>query len=101
VHVVRLSYGRLGAPTEPPTADEAAHDASVLFGVDLGDRVLDHLVQRWDGSLPPPTPAFRAQVATFAGAVGSTPGLVVTGSWIAGTGLAAVVAHASATASSL
>lgn len=101
VHVVRLSYGRLGSPTVPPTADEAAHDASVLLGVDLRDRVLDHLIQRWNGSLPPPTPAYRSQVAAFTGAVGSTPGLVVTGSWIAGTGLAAVVAHASATAASL
>lgn len=101
VHVVRLSYGRLGEQTVPPTAEEAAHDASVLLGVDLRDRVLDHVAQRWNGSLPPPTPAYRAQVAAFAGAVGSTPGLVVTGSWIAGTGLAAVVAHASATTATL
>ncbi|GGI11097.1 protoporphyrinogen/coproporphyrinogen oxidase [Isoptericola cucumis] len=97
VHVVRLSYGRLGSETEPPTAEEAARDASVLLGVDLTDRVHDHLLQRWDGSLPPPTPAYRAQVASFTDAVGRTPGLAVTGGWIAGTGLAAVVAHAQAT----
>jgi protoporphyrinogen/coproporphyrinogen III oxidase len=94
VHVVRLSYGRIGAPTAPPTADEAARDASELLGVGLTDRVRDHLLQRWDGSLPPPTPAYRAQVAAFADAVGQTPGLAVTGGWIAGTGLAAIVEHA-------
>ncbi|GAA1725899.1 protoporphyrinogen oxidase [Isoptericola hypogeus] len=95
-HVVRLSYGRIGSSTVPPTAEEAARDASVLLGVDLTDRVRDHLLQRWDGALPPPTPAYRAQVASFADAVGRTPGLAVTGGWVAGTGLAAVVAHAQA-----
>ncbi|MCA5894508.1 FAD-dependent oxidoreductase [Isoptericola sp. NEAU-Y5] len=101
VHVVRLSYGRIGSPTTPPTADEAARDASALLGVDLTGRVRDHLLQRWDGSLPPPTPAYRAQVASFAAAVGHTPGLAVTGGWVAGTGLAAIVTHAQSTVAAL
>ncbi|MFC8598584.1 FAD-dependent oxidoreductase, partial [Isoptericola sp. NPDC057191] len=101
VHVVRLSYGRIGAETEPPTAEEAARDASALLGVDLTDRVRDHLLQRWDGSLPPPTPAYRADVAAFTAAVGHTPGLAVTGGWVAGTGLAAIVAHAQAAVAAL
>jgi oxygen-dependent protoporphyrinogen oxidase len=101
VHVVRLSYGRIGTPTDPPSVEEAAHDASALLGVDLADRVRDHLLQRWDGSLPPPTPAYRAQVATFTAAVGHTPGLAVTGGWVAGTGLAAIVAHAQAAVAAL
>ncbi|MFE5292690.1 protoporphyrinogen/coproporphyrinogen oxidase [Isoptericola sp. NPDC056618] len=101
VHVVRLSYGRIGAATEPPSAEEAARDASALLGVDLTDRVRDHLLQRWDGSLPPPTPAYRAQVAAFTAAVGHTPGLAVTGGWVAGTGLAAIVAHAQAAVAAL
>ena len=100
-HVVRLSYGRLGSPTAPPTVQEAARDASALLGVDLTDRVHDHLLKRWDGSLPPPTPAYRAQVTSFTDAVGRTPGLAVTGGWVAGTGLAAVVAHAQATTEEL
>ncbi|MEL7978301.1 FAD-dependent oxidoreductase [Isoptericola sp. F-RaC21] len=100
-HVVRLSYGRIGTTTEPPTADEAARDASALLGVDLTDRVRDHLLQRWDGSLPPPTPAYRAEVTAFTAAVGHTPGLAVTGGWIAGTGLAAIVTHAQAAVAAL
>ncbi|AEG45545.1 NAD(P)/FAD-dependent oxidoreductase [Isoptericola variabilis] len=101
VHVVRLSYGRIGEETVPPTPDEAARDASVLLGVDLTDRVGDHLLQRWDGALPPPTPAYRADVAAFGAAVGHTPGLAVTGGWVAGTGLAAIVAHAQAAVAGL
>jgi len=101
VHVVRLSYGRIGTPTAPPSADEAARDASALLGVDLTGRVRDHLLQRWDGSLPPPTPAYRADVASFSAAVGHTPGLAVTGGWVAGTGLAAIVAHAQAAVAGL
>jgi oxygen-dependent protoporphyrinogen oxidase len=101
VHVVRLSYGRLGEETVPPDAAEAARDASVLLGVPLEDRVLDHLVQRWDGALPPPTPAYRATVTALSGAVGRTPGLAVTGGWVAGTGIAAIVAHAQAAVSGL
>ncbi|WP_129782760.1 protoporphyrinogen/coproporphyrinogen oxidase [Promicromonospora panici] len=93
-HVVRLSYGRIGEPTPEPTADEAARDASALLGVDLTGRVRDVLHQRWDGSLPPPTPAYRAAIKQFEDAVRAEPGLDVTGGWIAGTGLAAIVGHA-------
>ncbi|WP_402469909.1 protoporphyrinogen/coproporphyrinogen oxidase [Isoptericola aurantiacus] len=95
-HVVRLSYGRIGETTAVPDAAEAARDASELFGIALTDRVVDHLHQRWDGALPPPTPAYRADVTALSAAVGQTPGLAVTGGWVAGTGLAAIVAHAQA-----
>lgn len=100
-HVVRLSYGRIGEPTPDPTADEAARDASALLGVDLTGRVRDSLHQRWDGSLPPPTPAYRATVTQFEQAVLAEPGLDATGGWIAGTGLAAIVGHAQRTAERL
>ncbi|WP_435738037.1 FAD-dependent oxidoreductase [Cellulosimicrobium sp. PMB13] len=92
-HVVRLSYGRMGATTEPDLGQVVA-DASRLFGVDLHGRVLGHVVTRWNGALPPPTPAYRREVAAFTARVADVPGLGVTGGWIAGTGLAAVVAHA-------
>ncbi|MBO0609736.1 protoporphyrinogen/coproporphyrinogen oxidase [Myceligenerans salitolerans] len=95
-HVIRLSYGRIGEPTPEPTREEAARDASALLGVDLTGRVRDVLTQRWDGALPPPTPAYRARVREFLDAAGQVPGLAVTGGWVAGTGLAAVVAHARA-----
>ncbi|MFD7021410.1 protoporphyrinogen/coproporphyrinogen oxidase [Promicromonospora sukumoe] len=97
VHVVRLSYGRMGEPTPEPTAQEAARDASALLGVDLTDRVREVLHQRWDGALPPPTPAYRAAVREFEESVLAERGLDVTGGWIAGTGLAAIVAHAGRT----
>ncbi|MFC8800800.1 protoporphyrinogen/coproporphyrinogen oxidase [Promicromonospora sp. NPDC057138] len=100
-HVVRLSYGRIGEPTPEPTAEEAARDASALLGVDLTGRVRDSLHQRWDGALPPPTPAYRAAVKRFEDAVRAQPGLDVTGGWIAGTGLAAIVGHAQGTAERL
>ncbi|CPU67484.1 protoporphyrinogen oxidase [Mycobacteroides abscessus] len=69
-------------------------DASRLFGVDLHGRVLGHVVTRWNGALPPPTPAFRREVAAFVARVDAVPGLAVTGGWIAGTGLASIVGHA-------
>jgi len=101
VHVVRLSYGRLGEPTPEPTTQEAARDASALLGVDLTGHVRDSLHQRWDGALPPPTPAYRTAVRQFEDVVRAEPGLDVTGGWIAGTGLAAIVAHAGRTAERL
>jgi oxygen-dependent protoporphyrinogen oxidase len=94
VHVVRLSYGRIGEALVEPDVAQATHDASVLLGVDLDGRVRDHLVQRWDGSLPPPTPAYRAALVDFLTAVGTVPGLAVVGGWVAGTGLASIVGHA-------
>jgi oxygen-dependent protoporphyrinogen oxidase len=100
-HVVRLSYGRIGEPTPDPTAEEAARDASALLGVDLTGRVRDSVHQRWDGSLPPPTPSYRAAVKEFEDAVLARPGLDVTGGWIAGTGLAAIIGHARRTAERL
>lgn len=92
-HVVRLSYGRMGVQSEPDL-EQVVADASRLFGVELHGRVLGHVLTRWDGALPPPTPAYRREVETFVRRVGEVPGLAVTGGWIAGTGLAAVVAHA-------
>lgn len=100
-HVVRLSYGRIGEPTPEPTTEEAARDASALLGVDLTGRVRDVLHQRWDGALPPPTPAYRAAVKQFEDQVQAQPSLDATGGWIAGTGLAAIVGHARRTAERL
>jgi len=92
-HVVRLSYGRMGTTSEP-TPDRVVADASRLFGVDLHGRVLGHVVTRWNGALPPPTPAYRREVAAFTARAAAVPGLGVTGGWVAGTGLAAIVGHA-------
>lgn len=101
VHVVRLSYGRLGDTVVEPDVERATHDAGVLLGVDLHGRVRDHLVQRWDGSLPPPTPAYRAALTGFTDAVAAEEGLTVVGGWVAGTGLASIVTHARTAAADL
>jgi oxygen-dependent protoporphyrinogen oxidase len=101
LHVVRLSYGRIGEPTPEPTAEEATRDASALLGVDLTGRVRDVLHQHWDGALPPPTPAYRAAVKELEQAVLAEPDIDATGGWIAGTGLAAIVGHARRTADRL
>ena len=92
-HVVRLSYGRIGETVEP-SLDQVVTDASVLLGVDLEGKVREHLSTRWNGSLPPPTPVYRREVAAFVERVSHVDGLGVTGGWIAGTGLAAIVGHA-------
>ncbi len=99
-HVIRLSYGRFGGAMEID-ADTAVADASRLFGVDLRGRTLSSLSTRWNGSLPPPTPAYRREVESFSARVTQTPGLAVTGAWISGTGLAAIVGHATECATEL
>lgn len=107
-HVVRLSYGRGpatagGTPAGPDLSGasdaelvaQALADVRTLYGVPLqGADVLSSLVTRWDDALSPPTPAYRAQVARLLADVEPHAGLAVTGAWVAGTGLAAVVPHA-------
>ncbi|MEK8227062.1 hypothetical protein NKG05_14790 [Oerskovia sp. M15] len=89
-----------GEPPEP-ALDQVVRDASVLLGVDLEGRVREHLSTRWNGSLPPPTPVYRREVAAFVERVSHVDGLGVTGGWIAGTGLAAIVGHAQESAEQL
>ena len=94
LQIVRLSYGSLdGEPIHPDLAMAQA-DAQHLLGLDLTGRVLDHLVQRWDGSLPPPTPAYREALTEYLTKVERAGSLHVVGGWIAGTGLAAIIKHA-------
>lgn len=104
VHVVRFSYGRGGTdPAPTPAADDAlvaqaVADLAALYGTDDA-QVLSSLVTAWDDALAPPTPASRERTARLledvdALAEQGLPGLTVTGAWVAGTGLAAVVPHA-------
>ena len=100
-HVVRLSYGRVdGAAARqgaPETDDEllaaALRDASALLDVRLraGD-VLGWDVVRWRGSLPFAAVGHRARVADIRRACTAAGNLAVVGGWVAGNGLAAVVA---------
>jgi oxygen-dependent protoporphyrinogen oxidase len=105
-HVLRLSYGRAGdanatAGTENIPDDEtdllevALADASRLLGMDLEpEDLLGWDVVRWPGSLPFATLGHRARVAELRAKVRNVPGLLLTGGWLAGNGLTAVVADA-------
>lgn len=100
-HVVRLSYGRVdGASAQPagPETDQelfaaALRDASSLLGVRIteGD-VRGRDVVRWRGSLPFAAVGHRARAAEIRRACTAAGGLAVVGGWVAGNGLAAVVA---------
>ncbi|CAM3102081.1 NAD(P)/FAD-dependent oxidoreductase [Actinomyces slackii] len=90
IHALRLSYGAGG-----PQLAAALEDVAVLTGVRLGpEAVIEHKLVRWDGTLPPATPEHRERVARLEESVAGLEGLAVTGAWVAGTGIAAVVGHA-------
>lgn len=103
-HVLRLSYGRAhggtaGADADPATLDDAAlldaalHDASTLLGVQLGmEDVLDWDVVRWAGALPFAAVGHKQRVAEVRKVAAQAGGLILVGGWLAGNGLAAVVA---------
>lgn len=107
-HVLRLSYGQAAGPrsTDPAAPDIAGltlaeltavalRDSSALLGVGLdGSQVVESARVRWRQSLPKPSPAHRAAVAAARAGAATLPGLAVCGSWVAGNGLAAVVAQA-------
>ncbi|GAA1998686.1 protoporphyrinogen oxidase [Nakamurella flavida] len=113
VHVLRLSYGRdegqcsagSGGPDLPDPADLPAlalADAADLLGVPLRPgQVLDTAVVTWESVLPAPRVGQRAAVARLRAALaalGPEHPLAVTGTFVAGTGLAATVADARETA---
>lgn len=100
-HVLRLSYGRVdGAsaqPSGPETEDElftaALRDASALLGIRIsGEEVRGWDVVRWRGALPFAAVGHRARAAQIRQACTAAGGLAVVGGWVAGNGLAAVVA---------
>ncbi len=100
-HVVRLSYGRVdGASAQPagPQTDEelfaaAVRDASALLSVRIvGEDVRGWDVVRWRGALPFAAVGHRARAAEIRRACTAAGGLAVVGGWVAGNGLAAVVA---------
>lgn len=111
-HVLRLSYG--GGGRQAPQAGEdlarlARGEATILLGVPLGSSsvgsraevggdgdgaVLGAAVTPWRGALPFARPGHRARVEAVLDGAARRRGLTVCGSWVAGTGLAAVVAQA-------
>lgn len=102
-HVLRLSYGR-GGEDLPVTGlvDLAVADAATLTGVPLTARdLVDSDVVRWSSALPRPQAGHRAAMDAVRTAVARTDGLHLTGSVVAGTGLAAVVADARSVAAAI
>ena len=99
--VVRLSYGRAGVsnPLDGRNDDEVAAlalaDASAILGVGLDERMLRAAGRTaWRDALSHAALGQRDRVRALEDAVAAEPGIEVTGSWVAGTGLASVVPHA-------
>ena len=106
-HVLRLSYGRSeGAPAESaatgtgpePAGDEelldmALQDASALLTVPVTrEALVDWDVVSWAGALPFAAVGHRQRVAEVRQVCAGIDGLLMVGGWLAGNGLAAVVA---------
>ncbi|MCL2455506.1 MAG: protoporphyrinogen oxidase [Micrococcales bacterium] len=106
-HVLRVSYegNTLGEWTDANRAarrDAALVDASRLLDLELApDSVVGFDVVVWTQAMPRPSAAHREAVATVKNLAETTPGLWVTGSWVAGTGLAAVASDARAVAEAI
>lgn len=101
-HLVRLSYGRHGEPYPQPSVPAALADLAAMTGADLAESdVIAHRLIRWDGTLAPPTPQHRANVAALTERLAAIPSLAATGAWLAGSGLAAILPHARSAAASL
>jgi oxygen-dependent protoporphyrinogen oxidase len=106
-HVVRLSYGRAGRPAESLELDDAGlrrlalRDAGRLLNIPLQESALVAFARTpWTNALPYATVGQRDRIQQVREAVRAVDGLEVTGSWLAGTGLASVVPDAQRVAAS-
>ncbi|MGA4506808.1 protoporphyrinogen/coproporphyrinogen oxidase [Propionibacteriaceae bacterium G1746] len=100
-HVVRLSYGRSGdqLPPRHELPQLALRDAGKILGVPLTeDQVVAVDVTRWGATMTQARPGHQTALKEVAGHLSHHPGLALTGAWIAGTGIAAISAHARAVA---
>ena len=94
-HLLRVSYGWANGPEIPISVEGALQDASRLLGVEISpDQLLGSMIIHWDGSLPPFTPKHREMTAKLLEDLQAYPGLELAGSWVAGSGIAAVVRQA-------
>ncbi|TVU65377.1 protoporphyrinogen oxidase [Paenarthrobacter nitroguajacolicus] len=100
-HVLRLSYGRreeAGGGADLVLDDDsllaaALEDASTLLTVPVTQAdIVDWDVVRWAGALPFAAVGHKQRVAQVRKACAAVEGLTVVGGWLAGNGLAAVVA---------
>ena len=100
-HIVRLSYGRAGAPvptlelSDDDFRDLAVRDAATILGVDLStEQVRGFARTLWSDGLSPATIGAPERIRRVRDVVEQTPGLDVTGGWLSGTGLASVIPDA-------
>ncbi|WP_345762927.1 protoporphyrinogen oxidase [Diaminobutyricibacter sp. McL0608] len=100
-HVVRLSYGKAGRPSETIGLSDAevrslaVQDASALLNIPLSESDVTGFARvGWTNALPHAALGERERIDTVRSAVESVAGLEVTGSWLAGTGLASVIPDA-------
>jgi oxygen-dependent protoporphyrinogen oxidase len=100
-HVVRLSYGRAGKPSETAVLtdaelrDLAVADAGTLLNIPLAaSDVAGFARTRWTNALPYAALGEGDRIARVRTQVAGVEGLEVTGSWLTGTGLASVVPDA-------
>jgi oxygen-dependent protoporphyrinogen oxidase len=100
-HVLRLSYGRIdgsrSAAGGPASDDDllasSLRDASALLGVAIShEDIIGWDVVRWKGALPFAAVGHKARVAGIRTLCAQEEGLAIVGGWVAGNGLAAVVA---------
>lgn len=100
-HVLRLSYGRIdgsasgagGPTTDNDLLASSLRDASALLGVPIRrEDLIGWDVVRWQGALPFAAVGHKARVAAIRTICARQEGLAVVGGWVAGNGLAAVVA---------
>lgn len=101
-HVVRLSFGRIGehdplveSGDDEQLIEQAVKDASKILGVQLHQEdVLGSAVSRFNDMVPLQGGAAAQRRGQVQQAVAALDGLDVVGAWLAGTGLARVIAHA-------
>jgi len=107
-HVVRLSYGQTGHGNPAAGIHDdalralALRDAATLLGVPLASsHVAGFARSTWTNATPLAARGQAGRVAAVRAAVAATPGLEITGAWVAGTGLASVVPDARSAADRL
>ncbi|WP_263299333.1 protoporphyrinogen/coproporphyrinogen oxidase [Leifsonia poae] len=97
-HVVRLSYGRAGKPSETDALGDdelrelAIRDAGRLLNIPLtASDATGFARTRWTNALPYAALGERERIDRVRADVAAVEGLEVTGSWLTGTGLASVI----------
>jgi oxygen-dependent protoporphyrinogen oxidase len=103
-HVLRVSFGKAGENTVADLTDDelvalAVRDLSTMLGIEIDPAsIVDSRRTTWAGSIPGAVTGQRARSESVRKRILEIDGLDVTGGWLAGTGLAAIVPDALAAA---